>query len=133
MLSAHKYFIAKFKHYHLSFKNALQGISIALSTQQNFKVHLFISAIILIFGFLLKISRIEMLLIVICIAFGLGAEMINTAIEAMTDLITSEWKKEAKIAKDISAGMVLVVATGTLIIGLYIFFPRLYQIFVNNL
>ncbi|OGF99428.1 hypothetical protein A3D78_00870 [Candidatus Gottesmanbacteria bacterium RIFCSPHIGHO2_02_FULL_39_14] len=133
MPTTHQYFLTRLKHYHLSFKNALRGINWALSTQQNFKIHLSISALVLLFAFLLEISRLEMLLLIICIVFGLGAEMINTAVEAMTDLITNEWKKEAKIAKDISAGMVLVMAIGTVIIGLSIFLPKLITLYFNIL
>ena len=143
MPTTHQYFLTRLKHYHLSFKNALRGINWALSTQQNFKIHLSISALVLLFAFLLEISRwemlfwkkhsIKMLLLIICIVFGLGAEMINTAVEAMTDLITNEWKKEAKIAKDISAGMVLVMAIGTVIIGLSIFLPKLITLYFNIL
>ena len=54
--------------------------------------------------------------------------MINTSIEAMCNLITTDWKKEAKIAKDVSAGMMLIIAVGTLIIGLIIFIPKLLLI-----
>ena len=133
MPSTHKYFMDRLKHYHLSFNNAFRGISWAITNQKNFKVHLSVSFLVLLFAYLLQISRLEMLLLIICIAFGLGAEMINTAIEAMTDLITVEWKKEAKIAKDISAGMVLVIAIGTIIIGLYIFLPKIIAIFYSNL
>jgi len=54
--------------------------------------------------------------------------MINTSIEAMCNLITTDWKKEAKIVKDVSAGMMLIIAVGTLIIGLIIFIPKLLLI-----
>ena len=129
MKAASKKLIEKFSRYHLSFKNAINGISWALSTQKNFKIHLFFSAIVLVFARLFDLTRFELMLLIICIFFGLGAEMINTAIEAMTDLITNDWKKEAKITKDISAGMVLVVSLGTIIIGIRIFVPRIVQIF----
>jgi diacylglycerol kinase (ATP) len=49
--------------------------------------------------------------------------MINTALESMTDLITKEWRQEAKIAKDVSAGMMLTIAIGAVSIALYIFMP----------
>ena len=114
----------KLRKHHISFKNAYRGIFWAFDTQPNFKIHLLLSFIALFLGFILEISGIEMLLIIFCIVLGLGAEMINTSIEAMTDLITIEWRKEAKIAKDVSAGMMLVIAIGTLIVGFYIFIPK---------
>lgn len=49
--------------------------------------------------------------------------MINTSLESMTDLITKEWRSEAKIAKDVAAGMMLLVATGAVIVALVIFAP----------
>ena len=118
----------KLRKHHISFKNAYRGIFWAFDTQPNFKIHLLLSFIALFLGFILEISGIEMLLIIFCIVLGLGAEMINTSIEAMTDLITIEWRKEAKIAKDVSAGMMLVIAIGTLIVGFYIFIPKIIKL-----
>lgn len=53
----------------------------------------------------------------------MAAEMINTSIESVTDLVTTEWKKEAKIAKDVSAGMMLTVAIGAAAVAALIFWP----------
>jgi len=75
-------------------------------------------------GHLLKISSVEMALIVFAIVLGLTAEMVNTSIEAMTDLITKEWRQEARIAKDVSAGMMLTAAIGTVVMAIVIFGPR---------
>jgi diacylglycerol kinase len=63
------------------------------------------------------------------IVLVISAEMINTSIEEMTNLITSEHKREAKIAKDVAAGMVLVVSIGAVIVGLYIFTPYILAFF----
>ena len=117
------------KKHHISFKNAINGIIWAFTTQPNFKIHISLSVTALILGKIFNISRMEFLLIIFCIVFGIGGEMINTSIEAMTDLITREWKKEAKIAKDVSAGMMLLIAFGTLIIGFYIFLPKIWDLF----
>ncbi|MBI4066818.1 diacylglycerol kinase family protein, partial [Candidatus Gottesmanbacteria bacterium] len=54
-------------------------------------------------------------------------EMINTSIEAMTDLITSEWRQQAKIAKDVSAGMMLLTAIGAILVALFIFLPKIVK------
>lgn len=74
----------------------------------------------------LGITRTEMLIIVFTVILGLMGEMINTAIEAVTDLVTTEWRKEAKIAKDVAAGMMLLSALGALFIAGYIFIPYLF-------
>lgn len=117
------------KH-HTSFKNAISGIVWIVKTQHNFQVHLLLAILAFLLGILLSVSRFEMLLILTTIFFGIVAEMINTALEAITDLVTIEWRKEAKIAKDVSAGMMLVVALGALIIGLYIFIPKILSFIV---
>jgi len=118
----------RLKKHHASFRNAVQGIFWTCTTQHNFQVHLILSLIAIFLGILLQLSQIEMLVIIMAIVLGLSAEMINTALEEMTDLITIEWRKEAKIAKDVSAGMVLVVAIGTFLIGLNIFLPKLISL-----
>ena len=71
-----------------------------------------------------------MTIIVFTILLGLTVEMMNTAIEAVTDLVTSEWKKDAKIAKDVSAGMMLLVATGAVVVAIFIFSPYIAERFL---
>lgn len=119
----------KLIHIHnISFKHAFDGIIWAFTSQPNFKIHCILSALTLLLGFILHISYIEMTILVFAIIFGLGIEMVNTSIEAMTDLITTEWKKQAKIAKDVSAGMMLLAAIGTVLIASLIFLPKLWQL-----
>lgn len=115
--------------HHISFKNAFAGLVWAMTTQPNFRIHVSISCIALVLSWYLSISRAEFGVIIFAIVFGLGAEMINTSIESMTDLITKEWNKEAKIAKDVAAGMMLLVACGDTVVGLYILGPRLIHLF----
>ncbi len=113
------------RKHHISVKTALAGIRWALRTQPNFRVHLVLSAMAIIGGWVFRVTSIEMLILVFTIVLGLSAEMINTALEAMTDLITREWRTEAKIAKDVSAGMMLVTAVGALIVAAVIFIPHI--------
>ena len=77
----------------------------------------------------MKISYLEMTVLVLTIVFCLVVEMANTSIEAMTDLITKEWRKEAKIAKDVSAGMMLLSAFGAVLVAIIIFGPHLWRFF----
>lgn len=119
------------RKHHISFKNAFAGIVWAVKTQPNFRVHLVLSACALALGVYFNLSSVEMAIIVFTILLGLTAEMINTAIESMTDLITHEWKKEAKIAKDVSAGMMLVVAIGAIFVAIFIFGPYIFLRFVG--
>ena len=105
----------------ISFKHAIDGLGWAIRTQPNFRVHLLISAIALLLSWYLRITRTEWAIIVFTIVLGLTAEFINTSIESMTDLITKEWRAEAKIAKDVAAGMMLTVAVGAVVVACVIF------------
>ena len=112
-----------------SFKYAFEGIVTGIKEEQNMKIHIAIMILVIIFGILLKISKVEW---IICIAlFGLviSMELINTAIENAVDLITKEKNEQAKIAKDVAAGAVLVSAIASAIIGLIIFVPKVISIF----
>ena len=112
----------------ISFKNAFAGIVWAVRTQPNFRVHLFLSLAALVLGSILTISYIEMTIIVFTIILGLTCEMINTSIEAMTDLITTEHRENAKIAKDVAAGMMLTTATGAVVVAIFIFVPHILNL-----
>lgn len=114
------------KHHHISFKNAWNGLNWSFRTQPNFKIHLTCASIVILAGIFFHISHVEMTILILTIVFGLGVEMVNTAIEVMTDLITTEWKLEAKIAKDVAAGMMLLTAIGTVLVALFIFYPRIF-------
>ena len=109
----------------VSFGNAISGCWWVLKHHPNFRVHLLLSGLALGAGFFFQISRAEFLTIVFMIILGLSTEMVNTAIEAMTDLITKERREEAKIAKDVSAGMMLITALGATFVAGIIFLPRL--------
>lgn len=112
-------------HHTISFKNAFAGIFWAIKTQPNFIVHFTLSTLAVMAGVVLQISYLEMAIIIFTIVLGLSAEMINTSIEAMTDLIKKEYSADAKIAKDVSAGMMLLTATGTFLVALLIFIPHI--------
>lgn len=118
----------KLRKHHISFKNALRGIIWAFTTQPNFRVHLSLAACAILLGFFLKITYAELTILVLVIVFCLGVEMVNTSIEAMTDLITTEYRQNAKIAKDVAAGMMLLTAAGAVVVAGLIFLPRLLEI-----
>lgn len=114
------------RKHNISFRTALGGIQWAIATQPNFRVHLVLSACAILGAWWFAVTRTELLILIFTIVLGLSAEMINTAIESMTDLITKEWRKEAKIAKDVSAGMMLITAFGALAVALVIFLPYIF-------
>jgi diacylglycerol kinase (ATP) len=114
------------RHHHISFKHAFDGLIYAFSSQPNFRIHAFFSAVAVVGGIILNISSIEMLIIIFTILLGMTVEMINTSIESVTDLISKEWSLEAKIAKDVSAGMMLLIAMGAVLVSIYIFVPKIF-------
>lgn len=119
----------RFKKHKISFKNAFSGLFWAFSTQPNFRFHFVLSLAAILAGFYFKISFIEMTILVLTIALGLSAEMINTSIEAMTDLITKKTSRQAKIAKDVSAGMMLLTAAGAVMVAILILGPHILKLF----
>lgn len=114
------------KQHHISFKHAWEGLVWAFKTQPNFKVHLSFSIFVIILGFIFQITYIEMTILVLTIVFGLSIEMVNTSIETLTDLVTTEYKKSAKISKDVAAGMMLLAAIGAVGVASFIFIPRIF-------
>ncbi len=119
------------RQHHISFKNALAGIKWALTTQPNFRVHLFLSFLAVVAGIYVNLSGVEWTLLIFTIFWGLAAEMINTAIESVCDLVTTEWRKEIKIAKDVAAGTMLTVATGAVFVAAFLLIPKLIAKFVG--
>lgn len=107
-----------------SFKFAAQGITHCMKMERNFKIHLFMAVLVIINGFIMKISVIEWSIIIILLGGMLALELLNTAIERMVDLATEEFHLLAKQAKDTAAGAVLVFAIASAVIGLLIFMPK---------
>ncbi len=111
-----------------SFGFALSGIAHSIRENRNVKIHIVIGTLVLLASLFLNVRSEEFVDLVVMIVLVIGAEMINTSIEEMTDLITSEHRQEAKIAKDVAAGMVLVVSVGAAIVGVYIFLPYILKL-----
>ncbi len=117
------------KHLYFSFHYAFTGIWYALRYNQNMRIHLLAAIVVLVAASFFQVSGVETAILGIMILLVIAAEMINTAIEEMVDLITKEHREEAKVAKDVSAGMVLVTAIGAIIIGSFIFIPHIITFF----
>jgi len=107
------------------FKYALQGIISAFKSERNMKIHVLIMLLVIIAGIILKISTIEWIICIILFALVIGAEMFNTAIEAVVDIIMPEKNDKAKFIKDVSAGAVLIFAISAAIIGMILFVPKI--------
>ena len=108
-----------------SFGHAMDGISYVISHERNFLVELMFAIMVTVASFILKVSVIEWCILVCVIGMVLALEMVNTAIERCVDLVTKDYKELAKIAKDVSAGAVLVMSMFSVILGILIFLPRI--------
>ena len=120
----------KMKKIRNSFKCAIEGIWTSFKTERNMKIHIFIMILVIIAGIILKINKSEWIICIILFAIVIGSELFNTSIETIVDMVMPEKNEKAKIAKDVSAGAVLVVAIGAAIIGLVIFVPRILNILI---
>lgn len=115
----------KFMH---SFKFAHAGAKHALQTQRNIWIHLAVGMAALLAAIWLRVSLTELAVIVLTISFVVVTELINTAIEEAVNLIKPETHPLAALAKNVAAGAVLAAAVGSVVIGILIFFPRIFKI-----
>jgi diacylglycerol kinase (ATP) len=119
-----------------SFNYAIEGVIHALRTQRNMRIHFAAAAGVLVLAFIYNVTRLELIALLIAIAFVLIAEMVNTAVEATIDLSTPSFDPLAKIAKDLAAGAVLIAAINAIAVGYLVLADRLARPsaeFVNKL
>lgn len=112
-----------------SFSYAAEGIIYALKSQVNFRIQLTIGAGAVILGYIFSFSRFEWIILLICICLVLFAELVNTVVEIVVDLAEPDIHPKAKIAKDAAAGLVLLISTFVLIVGLLLFVPHILKLF----
>lgn len=110
-----------------SFRYALNGIKIAIN-QRNLRIHITVAVLVVFAGFYLKISTVEWAIVCLITGLVISLELVNTAIESLVDLATSEYHILAKTAKDVAAGAVLVSAIASVFIGILIFLPPLLRL-----
>jgi diacylglycerol kinase (ATP) len=104
-----------------SFNYALEGVIHVLRTQRNLRIH-FLAAVFVFAGAIaVGVSRVQLIALVIAIAFVLVAEMLNTAIEGVIDVSTTSFDPNAKLAKDIAAGAVLIASITAVAVGYLVF------------
>lgn len=115
-----------------SANNAIEGFIYVVRTQRNMRIHFLSAVLVLILGIYLNFSKAEMMLLGISITFVLVAEMINTAIEQVVDMVTEEAHPIARIIKDISAGAVLVTAINVTIVGYLLFIAHFRRYLANG-
>jgi len=110
-----------------------RGIYSVIKSEFNMKIHITIGILVFICGFIFDISLTEWLLCLLCFGLVLGAEMINTAIENVVDLVSPDQHPLAGKAKDAAAGAVLICAIISAVIGLLIFVPKGWNLLMTVL
>ncbi|EKN64246.1 undecaprenol kinase [Schinkia azotoformans MEV2011] len=104
-----------------SFKYATQGLLHVIKKERNMQIHLSVACIVVFLAYFFSVSKIEWILLLLCIGIVISLESVNTAIERTVDLCTKDMKPLAKQAKDTAAAAVFVFAIISVIIGLIIF------------
>lgn len=107
-----------------SLNAAVEGFIYVMRTERNMRIHFFIGLFILLAGIFLNLNAAELMILFVTITIVLAAEMVNTAMELVVDMVQSEFHPIARIIKDVSAGAVLLTAINAVIVGYVLFSKR---------
>ena len=108
-----------------SFRYAYQGLRACVGKEQNLSFHLVVALLVVVAGVLLRLSRMEWIAVTLCIGGVIGAELMNTAIERLVDMVSPTQNPQAGRVKDIAAAAVLLIAIAAAVVGLLIFIPKI--------
>jgi len=108
-----------------SISYAWQGIKYCFRSEKNFRIELIVAAIAFLFASILKIGTNEWLAILFCSAMVLGLEIINTAIEKLSNVVSTSIHPVIKVVKDMAAGAVFLVSIVSLVVACIIFLPKI--------
>lgn len=111
---------------HKSFINALRGILLMAKTERNFQIELAAFFINLFLIFYFKLSTVDTVLVLMASLSVLSAEIFNTAIERICDIIQPDFDKRIGFIKDISAGAVLVMVVGSVVAGIFVYWKYVF-------
>jgi diacylglycerol kinase (ATP) len=100
---------------------AVEGIVHVLRTQRNMRIHFAIAVLVIVAALAVNVTKLELIALLISIAFVLIAEMLNTGVEAAIDIATTSFDPMAKLAKDIAAGAVLIASVNAIAVGYLVF------------
>ncbi len=117
------------KKFLLSFTYPIKGLRYAYRNEQNLAVDVGVALLVTIAGFIFKLNLVEWAILALTIGLVISCELINTAIEAVVDLVTEDYHPLAKVAKDTAAAAVFVFAIVAIIVGLIIFLPKVMALF----
>ena len=112
-----------------SFSFAFKGIFYFLKTQHNALIHAVATVLVIAAGFVFGVSRTEWALLVLSMGIVWTAELFNTALELLTDLVSPGFHQQAGRIKDMAAGAVLTAAIAAAVIGMLVFVPKILCLF----
>ncbi|NLW44356.1 MAG: diacylglycerol kinase family protein [Syntrophomonadaceae bacterium] len=115
----------KSRSFWASLHDAASGVVYAFASQRNMKIHLIAAILVVAVGLFLGLNRVEWSVIILTITVVWAAEIVNTSLEEVVDLLSPQYSLAAGRAKNLSAGAVLVTALGAAAVGVMIFGPRL--------
>ena len=121
-----------FKRLSSSLKYAFDGLKYAYKNEQSMTVHIVVTILVIMFGFIFEISSYEWIIVVLCIGIMMCVELVNTSIEAVVDLVTKKYDEKAKVAKDVAAAVSVMFSITSIIVGLIIFAPKIIN-FIRSL
>lgn len=110
-----------------SFGQAYRGILYSWKTQRHLQVHTFAASCVLAAAWWSRLSRVEWVLLLFAIGSVIAAEVMNTAVEIVVDLVQPNFHPLAGMAKDVAAGAVLVTAIQAVIIGIIVLGPSFFR------
>ncbi len=111
------------RRFRKSLKHALRGLLYAIKSERNFQIEIIITAFVLALIFIFKIKNWEAIVLILMVMWVLIAELINTVMERIVDILKPRIHPYARLIKDLMAAVVLISAVVSVIVGIIIFFP----------
>nr|WP_246001090.1 diacylglycerol kinase family protein [Oceanobacillus piezotolerans] len=118
------------KKRNIGFSYAWSGIKQAFQEERNFRIHLVSAILVIMTAGMLRFQVLEWAILILVIGQVLVAELINSAIERMVDYFKPDYHPAAGFIKDVAAGAVLVAAIIAIMVGSFLFLPKLYDTFM---
>jgi len=115
--------VEEMKRFERSLRHALDGIAYAICHEKNFRIEIMIAFFILALVFILKLKNWEAIMLILMIMWVLIAELINTVLERVVDILKPRIHPYARLIKDLMAAVVLISSIVAVIIGVIIFYP----------
>lgn len=113
-----------------SLQFAITGIITAVKEESNMRKHLLVALLVILAGLIFRIDRFDWLMLFLALFLVLAMELVNSAIENVVDLAADyNFHMRAKRAKDMAAGAVLIISLFAVLVGLFVFLPKIWSLF----